>query len=156
MTIKMMVGIGNPSFFSFLEYNQTYILLDNETEGTMENDEDDEAATITSKSASSSKVVRVLVKSVNERATREQTERMLIESAMLRGLKHKNINAIMGISICDDVSMSIFPASQLGNLKTFLIEHKPNKRRLSKSNSDESTDQVSSCLDSAIEFYMQL
>lgn len=68
----------------------------------------------------------VLVKIAGERASKEQAQRMLVESAMLRGLKHKNVSAVLGVCLPDadsgSLAMSVFPHCEIGNMKTFLID----------------------------------
>ena len=69
--------------------------------------------------------VRVLVKMVNEaNASVEQACTMIRESCFLRGLKHKNTSAIVGLCVNEAnkrLSMTIFAYCEMGNLKNYLI-----------------------------------
>lgn len=117
---------------------------------------DDEAATNEANSskttATTAKTLttttRVMVKMVTERASKEQSQRMLIESAMLRGLKHKNICAVLGVYLVGDDEnnddcmarpMSVFPYFETGNMKTFLSDI---RERVLNSSSRQKTDQL--------------
>lgn len=65
---------------------------------------------------------RVFIKVLNECASSEQTNMMLKESCAFRGLKHKNLNAILGVCFRDDGQkpLTIFNYCELGNLKHYL------------------------------------
>jgi serine/threonine protein kinase len=78
--------------------------------------------------------IKVLVKTVKKsggEVSREQVELMVRESCMLKGLKHKNINPILGLieSGLDEDNdnnasiqkMSLFAYCELGNLKKYLL-----------------------------------
>lgn len=123
-------------------------------------DDDDEnptptiaSSTITTKTTMTKK--RVMVKLVTERASKEQSHRMLIESAMLRGLKHKNICAVLGVYLGERIdgqneeeeqqyrgAMSVFPYFEIGNMKTFLTEIRERKMGSSRHKPDELDEDV--------------
>lgn len=65
--------------------------------------------------------MKVLIKTVNDYASLEQTDLMLKESCLLRGLKHKNLNPILGVCIEPDKhTIAVFPYNEMGNLKLYL------------------------------------
>lgn len=112
---------------------------DNRTVDTAATTTDEDEKTVDAATTSAdSRIIRVMIKTVNERASREQAERMLVESAMLRGVKQKNLNAIMGVCVdhTTNVFMSVFPYYELGNLKTYLIEIR-NNFKCDRNNSNE-------------------
>ncbi len=65
--------------------------------------------------------IKVLVKTVKNNASLEQTDMMLKESCVFRGLKHKNLNSIIGLCIePDSHTLALFPFNEMGNLKLYL------------------------------------
>lgn len=98
------------------------------------------ATTATTTTTTTKSTSRVMVKICT--GSKDQVQRMLIESAMLRGLKHKNICAVMGICLPIDEehpAMSVFPYFEMGNLKTFLSEVRV--RNLKKSSEQRTSEQ---------------
>ena len=77
--------------------------------------------------------VNVLIKLVGEQASVEQTDLMLKESCSFRGLKHKNLNSILGVCFqVDKKPMTLFPYCELGNLKIYLSSLRLKNTKLNK------------------------
>jgi hypothetical protein len=88
------------------------------------------------------KSVRVMVKTVNEYASKEQADKMVIEAAMLRGIKHKNVNAIVGVCFdkAEKMPMAVFGYFEMGNLKNYLVRTRTTHK--TNSNSVDLNEQV--------------
>lgn len=66
-------------------------------------------------------VIQIYMKTLSDTASSEQTDVMLKESCAFRGLKHKNLNPIIGVCYgTDKKPFTIFNACELGNLKHYL------------------------------------
>lgn len=63
----------------------------------------------------------MLIKQVNENASTEQEELMLRESCAFRGLRHKNLNTIIGVCFeTEKRPFTLFSFCDMGNLKHYL------------------------------------
>lgn len=81
----------------------------------------DNQETVTSTETANTEETAVYIKVLDEPASEEQTNIMLKESSALRGLKHKNLNPILGVCYeTDKKPFTLFPASEMGNLKHYL------------------------------------
>ena len=88
--------------------------------------------------------VRVLIKTVNDRASLEQTDMMLKESCLFQGLKHKNLNSLMGLCIEPDFhTLALFPFNEMGNLKLHLNAIRQSKPNSTVSNCSRNSENVS-------------
>lgn len=70
----------------------------------------------------STETSRVFIKVLNDCASNEQISIMLKESCAFRGLKHKNLNSILGVCYREDGQkpLTLFNYCELGNLKHYL------------------------------------
>jgi hypothetical protein len=88
--------------------------------------------------------VRVLIKTVNDHASLEQTDMMLKESCLFQGLKHKNLNSLIGLCIEPDFhTLALFPFNEMGNLKLHLNSIRQSKPNSTVSNCSKNSENVS-------------
>lgn len=86
------------------------------TEKSNDNQED-----VNSTASQNTEVTEVFIKILSEQTSEEQTDVMLKESCALRGLKHKNLNPIIGVCYEPNKKpFTLFVASDMGNLKHYL------------------------------------
>lgn len=85
--------------------------------------------------------MKVLIKTVNDYASLEQTDLMLKESCLFQGLKHKNLNALIGICIEPDFhTLALFPFNEMGNLKIHLNSIRQSRPKIAISGCSKNTE----------------
>lgn len=74
--------------------------------------------------------IRVLIKKVSEFASQEQTDLMMKESCMFRGLKHKNLSTILGLCLDQNNKnpVALFNYFEIGNLKNYFLNIKKKRK----------------------------
>ena len=66
-------------------------------------------------------VVRVFIKTVNDLASTKQADLMVSEASLLKYVKHKHVNSLLGICVEPDKSpLAVFSFCENGNLKNYL------------------------------------
>ena len=101
----------------------------------------DEATKSAAPERSGEELVKVLIKTVNDNATAEQIDLMVRESCAFRGLKHKNLLAVMGLCLEDEMRpMALYAYPEIGNLKSYLVSLKASS---AKAKSSEQVDAIS-------------